>query len=267
MELPTLYQQFIHLSRYARWIEDEGRRETWTETVDRYMGYMADIKCKDKIDANTRGELRDGILKLEVMPSMRCMMTAGPALARDECAGYNCSYLAVDHPHAFDETLYLLMCGVGVGFSVERQYIAGMPIIAERFRKSSSTVTVEDSKIGWCDALRELISFLYSGVIPKWDVSKVRGAGARLKTFGGRASGPQPLEDLFRFDPELIELGGGKAHQGDDERDHAREHAPLGPSPDVAGYGPRSRVAAKRRVSFGSFHYPLSPIHCPRSTA
>jgi ribonucleoside-diphosphate reductase alpha chain len=211
--LPSLYSQFIHLSRYARWIESEGRRETWEETVDRYLGYMCDVKCKGKIDDKTRSELRGAIIGLEVMPSMRCVMTAGPALERDEAAAYNCSYVAVDHPHAFDEALYLLMCGVGVGFSVERQYIAKMPVIAERFRHSNSTITVEDSKIGWCDSLRELISFLYSGVMPKWDLSKVRPAGARLKTFGGRASGPQPLDDLFHFACETFKNSAGRKLQ------------------------------------------------------
>lgn len=196
---PTEYQEFIHLSRYARWLESEGRRETWEETVDRYIGYMIDEKCAGKIDDGTRGEIREGMLKLEVMPSMRCLMTSGPALRRDEAAGYNCSYLAIDDIAAFDEMLYLLMCGTGAGFSVERQFIDKLPDVAERLRSSKTTITVEDSKIGWANAYRELISMLYQGRIPEFDVSQVRKAGERLKTFGGRSSGPGPLIDLFKF--------------------------------------------------------------------
>jgi ribonucleoside-diphosphate reductase alpha chain len=196
---PTQYQEFIHLSRYARWMDDEGRRETWEETVDRYMQYMFDEKCKGKIDADTRKEVKDAILHLETMPSMRCLMTAGKALKRDEAAGYNCTYLAVDHPRAFDETLYLLMCGTGVGFSVERQYVDRLPPVADRLRRSKTTITVEDSKVGWANAYTELISMLYLGRIPGLDTSQVRPAGAKLKTFGGRSSGPEPLVDLFDF--------------------------------------------------------------------
>jgi len=210
MELPTTYQQFVHLSRYARWVESEGRRETWEETVDRYMDHMCDVKCRGKIDDVTRGELRNGILNLEVMPSMRCMMSAGPALERDEVAGYNCSAVKIDHPVVFDEILFLLMCGVGVGFSVERQFICGLPVVAERFYPSPTVIKVEDSKIGWCDALRELIGMLYSGRVPKWNVDDIRPAGSRLKTFGGRASGPQPLVDLFGFVVRLFEGACGR---------------------------------------------------------
>jgi len=198
-QLPTLYQSFIHRSRYARWLEEEGRRETWDETVDRYMCYMADKQCKGKIDSATRELLRNGILDLEVMPSMRCMMTAGAALDRDNVAGFNCSYLAIDDPKAFDELLYVLMCGTGVGFSVERQFTNKLPIVADRLRPSKTVIVVHDSKIGWANSYRELIAMLYQGRIPQWDVSGVRLAGKRLKTFGGRASGPEPLEDLFRF--------------------------------------------------------------------
>ena len=151
-QMPTLYQDFIHKSRYARWLEEEGRRETWDETVDRYIGYMADVQCKDKIDADTRAELRAGIHDLEVMPSMRCMMTAGPALERDNVAGFNCSYLAIDDIVAFDELLYILMCGTGVGFSVERQFINKLPTVAERLRPSKTTLVVHDSKLGWANA-------------------------------------------------------------------------------------------------------------------
>lgn len=196
---PTQYQEFIHLSRYARWIEELGRRETWEETVDRYMEYMFDEKCEGKIDAGTRGEVREGILSLEALPSMRCVMSAGKALKRDECAGYNCSYLAVDHPRAFDESLYILMCGTGVGFSVERQFVDRLPAVADRLRASKTKITVEDSKIGWANAFAELISMLYLGRVPEYDTSKVRPEGAKLKTFGGRSSGPQPLIDLFEF--------------------------------------------------------------------
>ncbi len=208
--LPTEYQNFIHQSRYARWLDDEKRRETWEETVDRYINYMCDEQCDEMIDPQTRGELRQAILDLEIMPSMRALMTAGPALARDNVAGFNCSYVAVDHPHAFDEILYILMCGTGVGFSVERQFITNLPLVAERFRLSNSTIKVDDSKLGWANAYRELVSFLYSGSIPQWDTSEVRKAGSRLKTFGGRASGPQPLEDLFKFTVDIFKAAAGR---------------------------------------------------------
>ncbi|RMD78841.1 MAG: ribonucleoside-triphosphate reductase [Lentisphaerae bacterium] len=208
--LPTQYQSFIHLSRYARWLEDEQRRETWPETVDRYINFMCDEQCSGLIDSETRKELRQAILNLEVMPSMRALMTAGPALARDNVAGFNCSYVAIDHPHAFDEILYILMCGTGVGFSVERQYINKLPQVAERFRLSNSVIRVEDSKVGWADAFRELISFLYSGSIPRWDLTHIRKAGERLKTFGGRASGPEPLDDLFKFTCNIFKQAAGR---------------------------------------------------------
>lgn len=208
--LPTLYQQFIHLSRYARWIEAEGRRETWEETVGRYIDFMCDVQCEGKIPDEVKEELRKGILELEVMPSMRCMMTAGKALERDNVAGYNCSYVAIDDPKAFDELLYVLMCGTGVGFSVERQFVNRMPRVAERLRPSKTVIGVEDSKLGWSNAYRELISMLYQGRIPNWDTSEVRKAGMRLKTFGGRASGPEPLEDLFRFTIEIFKQAEGR---------------------------------------------------------
>lgn len=185
--LPTLFQEFIHLSRYARWKEEEGRRETWTETVDRYINYMCDKRLGGKIPAETREELRQAILTLKVLPSMRCLMTAGVALDVNDVAAYNCAYIAVDHPHAFDEMLMILMCGTGVGFSVERQFIANMLRIPDKLKKSSTTIEVADSKEGWAQAFRELISMLYAGIIPQWDMSKIRPAGARLKTFGGRA--------------------------------------------------------------------------------
>ena len=207
-ELPTQYQQYIHLSRYARWNDKLGRRETWVETVDRYINYFADKF--PSIRGKLKGEVRDAILNLEVMPSMRCLMTAGEPLDRDNVAGYNCSYLAINRQRAFDEMLYILMCGTGVGFSVERQYVCHLPTVPEKLYESDTTIVVADSKIGWARSLRELISLLYSGHIPKWDLSKVRPAGARLKTFGGRASGPGPLDDLFRFTVALFKGSQGR---------------------------------------------------------
>ena len=201
-ELPTQYQQFIHLSRYARWNEQQGRRETWQETVKRYFDFFEEHLQKNhkfKIGGAVRKELEQAILNLEIMPSMRALMSAGTALERDNVAGFNCSYVAVDNTRAFDETLYILMCGTGVGFSVERQYINKLPDLPEEMSDSDTIIKVADSKIGWAKAYKELMSLLYSGQIPKWDVSNIRSQGARLKTFGGRASGPAPLEDLFQF--------------------------------------------------------------------
>lgn len=209
-KLPSLYQQFIHLSRYARWIDGENRRETWEETVDRYINFMCDFQCKDKIPIDIRKELREAILNLEVMPSMRCMMTAGEALKRDAAAAYNCSGVILDDISAFDEMLYLLMVGVGVGFSVERQFIAKLPTIADKLRPSKSVIKVEDSRLGWAVSYKEMMSMLYQGRIPEWDVSEVRPAGAKLKTFGGRASGPQPLVDLFKFTIETFKQAAGR---------------------------------------------------------
>lgn len=196
--LPSLYSQFIHVSRYAKWQDSVMRRETWDETVTRYLDFMCEEQCPGKIDATTKSELRAAIGSLDVMPSMRCMMTAGKALSRDNAAGFNCSAVVIDNPVAFDEMMYLLMCGVGVGFSVERQFINQLPNVPA-LRRSKTVIKVEDSRIGWSNAFRELLSMLYSGRIPEWDMSEVRPAGARLKTFGGRASGPAPLDDLFRF--------------------------------------------------------------------
>ena len=193
--LPTDYQSFIHKSRYARWLDKEGRRENWGETVSRYMDNIIyplagnDSYIKD---------IEQAILGLEVMPSMRAMMTAGPAAMRDNVSMYNCSYLAVDNIVAFDEAMFVLLCGTGVGFSVERQYVQKLPEVPELFQ-SETNIVVKDSKEGWAKSLRQLIALLYSGEIPTWDVSRVRPAGARLKTFGGRASGPAPLIDLFNF--------------------------------------------------------------------
>ena len=208
--LPTLYSQFIHLSRYAKWIEDQNRRETWVETVDRYVDYMFDVQCAGKMPPEVKQEVRQAILNQEVMPSMRCMMTAGKALEIDNVAAFNCSMMAINHPYAFDELLYILMCGTGCGISVERQYIVNMPVVAEKLRPCKSTIVVEDSRIGWANALREFISLLYAGRIPEWDVSRVRPAGAKLKTFGGRASGPAPLVDLFKFLIETFKASEGR---------------------------------------------------------
>lgn len=197
--LPTMMQQFIHLSRYSRWIPEENRRETWTETVGRYFDFFQKHLGRDKLDDATRSRLEDAVLNLDVMPSMRCMMTAGPALERDHIAGYNCSYVAIDNARAFDEIMYILMCGTGVGFSVESKYVEQLPVVAEKFYDSDTVVVVADSKLGWAKSLRELIHLLYAGQVPKWDVTRVRPAGAPLKTFGGRASGPDPLVDVFNF--------------------------------------------------------------------
>jgi len=212
-ELPSDYQKFIHTSRYARWIEKEKRRETWEETVKRYFDFF-EVQLKEHnnyiVSPELRSELENAVLNLEIMPSMRALMTAGEALRRDNTAGYNCSYVAVNRVRAFDEILYILMCGTGVGFSVERQYVEKLPTIAEHFSPSDTTIIVEDSKAGWAKAYKELISLLIGGQIPKWDVSKVRAAGARLKTFGGRASGPRPLEDLFKFTCDTFKRAAGR---------------------------------------------------------
>jgi ribonucleoside-diphosphate reductase alpha chain len=194
--LPTDYQAFIHTSRYARWLEEEQRRESFSETIERYIQNVVLPKIQDLevVDA-----IRQALLNLEITGSMRALMTAGPALERDNTAGYNCSYLPVDDPKSFDEAMFILLCGTGVGFSVERQYINKLPDVPENMFNSDTVVVVKDSKEGWAKALRQVIALLYSGEIPKWDVSKVRPAGAKLKTFGGRASGPAPLLDLFNF--------------------------------------------------------------------
>lgn len=198
---PNSFQEFIYKSRYARWLPSEKRRENWDETVDRLINfYMAKIGPETEIDQNTLAkELFDSIYNLRVMPSMRSMMTAGPALDRCNVAGYNCAYLPVDSPRSFDEAMYILMCGTGVGFSVESKYIDQLPRVSEEFERTPTVIRVADSKEGWAKSLRELVSLLYAGQIPDWDVTGVRAAGERLKTFGGRASGPGPLVDLFEF--------------------------------------------------------------------
>ena len=200
-KLPTSYQEFIHLSRYARWNEDTGRRETWQQTVARYFDFMQEhLKKNNDTDiSDIRPQLEQAVLNLDIMPSMRALMSAGTALERDNVAGFNCSYVAVDTTRAFDETLYILMCGTGVGFSVERQYINKLPDLPEDLHQTDTVIKVADSKIGWAKAYKELLSLLYAGQIPQWDLSNIRPHGARLKTFGGRASGPAPLDDLMQF--------------------------------------------------------------------
>jgi len=203
--LPTDYQTFIATSRYARWLEEEGRRETWAETVDRYMVNIVG----DMLPPKDYKDIEEAILSLQVMPSMRSLMTAGPAAKRDNTCMYNCSYVAVDDPKAFDEAMFVLLCGTGVGFSVERQFIAKLPEVPEKLFDSKTTIVVSDSKEGWAKALRQVLALLWAGEIPKWDVSGVRPAGARLKTFGGRASGPAPLVDLFNFTVGMFKNNAG----------------------------------------------------------
>lgn len=197
-----IYQEFIAKSRYARFLPEKNRRENWIETVARYFNFMEDHLQKNNDYALTRElrkELEDAVLNLEVMPSMRALMTAGKALERDNTAGYNCSYLPIDDPKAFDEAMYILLCGTGVGFSVEQKYVNQLPEVPDQLFDSQTTIVVADSKEGWAKALRQLIALLYSGEVAKWDLSKIRPAGQRLKTFGGRASGPGPLDELFKF--------------------------------------------------------------------
>ncbi len=213
INIHLLYQEFIYKSRYSRWLEEENRRESWPETVNRYFDFFEDHLLKNhnyKIPTALRNELEESVLNLEIMPSMRALMTAGEALKRDNTAGYNCSYVAVNNIRSFDEILYILMCGTGVGFSVERQYVEKLPTIAENFSNSETVIVVQDSKAGWAKAYRELLSLLIGGQIPKWDLSKIRPSGARLKTFGGRASGPRPLEDLFQFTVDTFKRAAGR---------------------------------------------------------
>jgi len=207
MTTMNVYQQYIHKSRYARYLPEKKRREHWHETVSRYVDYMfTKVSVGQALtgqgwtaDQELKNEIFNAILNLEVMPSMRALMTAGKALDRDNVAGYNCSYLPIDDPKAFDEAMFILMCGTGVGFSVERQYINKLPEVPEKLYDSDTVITVKDSKEGWSKALRMMIALLYSGEVPKWDLGNLREAGAVLKTFGGRASGPEPLNDLFKF--------------------------------------------------------------------
>jgi len=201
----TDYQNFIALSRYARWDDFYQRRETWGETVARYMGNVVAPHVEDHYQ-----DLYKAIVNLDVMPSMRAMMTAGAALARDNTCAYNCSYLPVDDPKSFDEAMFILLCGTGVGFSVERQYVSKLPEVPEQLFESDTTIVVKDSKEGWAKAYRQLVALLYSGEIPQWNTSKVRPAGASLRTFGGRASGPRPLEELFRFTVDVFRIARGR---------------------------------------------------------
>jgi ribonucleoside-triphosphate reductase (thioredoxin) len=207
-----LYQQYIHKSRYARYLPEQKRREHWNETVARYVDFiLGQAKDKQGLDLGHLKEiLSEAIVDLKVMPSMRAVMTAGEALARDNTAGYNCSYLPVDDPKSFDEAMFILLCGTGVGFSVEAQYVQKLPDVPEKLFESDTTIHVKDSKEGWAKAYRQLLALLWSGEVPKWDVSKVRPAGARLKTFGGRASGPGPLEELFKFTIKIFKAAQGR---------------------------------------------------------
>ena len=211
--IPTDYQAFIHQSRYSRWLDEEGRRETWEETVTRLL-YFYKTFLKDNhgyiIPEKLYTDLFVAIVTMEVMPSMRAMMTAGPALERNHIAAYNCSYLPVDSPRSFDECLYILMHGTGVGFSVERQFINQLPTIPDIFELSETCIIVQDSKEGWFRAFKELINLLYAGQQPRWDMSKVRPQGAKLKTFGGRASGPEPLNELFKFTSNMFKNARGR---------------------------------------------------------
>jgi len=212
--LPTEYQSFIHMSRYSRWKPEEGRRETWSETVQRLINFFADHVDRNigvKFENSTWDRLEDAILNTSVMPSMRALMTAGEALRRENIAGYNCSYVPIDSPRSFDEVLYILMNGTGVGFSVERQYVDKLPTIPDReFEHTDDVISVADSKEGWARAFRDLISYLYTNRIPKINVNRIRPAGQRLKTFGGRASGPQPLVNLFDFTIEKFRGAKGR---------------------------------------------------------
>ena len=212
----TLYQEFIHKTRYAKWKEEEGRREHWDETVDRVMDYyeIRTLPLLEERDIDLfkdqMSKTREAVVDMKVMPSMRSMMAAGPAMDRTDVAAYNCAYLPVDDPRSFDEAMYILMCGTGVGFSVEEENTHKLPKVSHSRTNSSTTIVVEDSKEGWASSFRELISLLYAGIVPKWDLSKIRPEGARLKTFGGRASGPDPLDELFRFTVNIFENARGR---------------------------------------------------------
>lgn len=207
------YRNFIALSKYARWLDDEERRETWAETVERYFSFMLkhlQTNYNYVPETSVVSEMKNEVLNLNLMPSMRALMTAGPALERENIAGYNCSFIAIDNQRAFDEALYILMNGTGLGFSVERKYLNKLPVIADEFYNTNTTIVVEDSKLGWAKALKELVSLLYAGQVPTWDVSKVRPAGSRLKVFGGRASGPEPLVEVFEFFVKVFKAAAGR---------------------------------------------------------
>lgn len=211
-ELPTPYQQYIHQTRYARWDDEKGRRETWPESVGRYVTWF-EAQCAERgheLRPRDREAVRAGIQTLATLPSMRCFMTAGMALAKDNVAGYNCAYVVVDHPRAFDEAMYILMCGTGIGFSVERQYVGKLPEVPEEIYGCDTVISVADSRVGWASGFKQLLHLLWSGHEPRWDLSKLRPAGARLKTFGGRSSGPGPLDALFRFTVDLFRQARGR---------------------------------------------------------
>ena len=208
-QLPTPYQEYIHTSRYSRWVEEHNRRETWKETVSRYFEY-ATPRFKNIVGFVNIEELHEAVLNLDIMPSMRLLMTSGRAVDKCNVAAYNCSYVPIDSPRVFDEILYILMNGTGVGFSVERHNVTKLPIVEEHFEDSATVIHVADSKSGWARGFKELVSLLYAGQVPTWDMSKVRPAGAKLRTFGGRASGPEPLDDLFRFAVNLFRRAAGR---------------------------------------------------------
>lgn len=206
---PSVYEEFIYKSRYARWIESENRRENWPETVSRLVSYY-DKRTNGALTTTELGECYEAVYNLEVMPSMRALMTAGPAMDKNDICAYNCAYLPVDSLRSFDECMLILLNGTGVGYSVEEKYVSELPQIAEHFDDSGSIVHVHDSKEGWARGFRELLALLFAGQVPGWDLSRLRPAGARLKTFGGRASGPEPLGDLFEFTTRLVKAAAGR---------------------------------------------------------
>jgi len=210
--MESLYQEFIYKSRYSRYLPEKNRRENWEETVERYLTFMHNhLAANYNYDmAPIREKVKKSIIDMKVMPSMRALMTSGKALERDNTCGYNCSFLPIDDPKAFDEAMFILLCGTGVGFSVERQFINQLPEIPEKLFDSETIISVRDSKEGWAKALRMLISLLYAGEVPKWDLTKVRPAGAPLKTFGGRSSGPGPLSELFKFVVKMFRNAHGR---------------------------------------------------------
>jgi ribonucleoside-diphosphate reductase alpha chain len=212
-QMMTEYMKFIHLSRYARWDYEKLRRETWEETVKRYFDFFVEHlkeRCDYVLPKKEREELESYVIDLKIMPSMRCLMTAGEALQKENVAGYNCAYVKIEHPRSFDEILYVLMNGTGIGFSVEEEYVNKLPSISDVFHDTETTIVVTDSKLGWAKAFKELLNLLWVGQVPQWDLSRVREAGAPLKTFGGRASGPEPLEDLFRFTIQTFKNSAGR---------------------------------------------------------
>jgi len=206
------YQTFIHKSRYARWLDTAQRRENWDETVERYVSFFRDLGEQRgwKLENTLYNTITSSMLSLEVMPSMRALMTAGPALARDHTAAYNCAYLAMDKVFKFSELMHCLLCGTGVGYSVESKFVNALPEVSEEMFETDTILHVADSKDGWCRSFKELLGLLYNGQVPKWDLSQIRPAGARLKTFGGRASGPEPLGELFQFCVKLFKAACGR---------------------------------------------------------